>query len=79
MEELQKLAGELNDYLENKESKLNILDSYTIGNINNVRNEISSFEQHVKLAERNPVHKKEIIKNFTRKANEIKLKIDGID
>jgi hypothetical protein len=86
MKELKNLVDDLKKHLATKEKELELLESsnstsrtaYTEDSLSNRRKEIERFELYCKKCLINEFNKKEIIDNFKKDANKIKLEIDKI-
>ena len=81
MKELINLVEALNEVLKQKENEVftrEDTNSYTLGHLNNRKNDIQIFADSIQAASKDPFFKKEIILNFTNIANEIEKEIDLI-
>lgn len=81
MKELKLLLQEIKDKLAQKEeeiSKTGSISTNTSSLINNRRSDIASFENAIGQVTNDPFQKKIIINNFTKNAEEIKMRISEI-
>ena len=82
MKELKELVNKLQEALEQKEKELSSKDEYSVyskGYLQNRRNDIQKFSNFINEVSNDPFLKKEIIANFTNKANKIISEIEEIE
>ncbi|MDR0834252.1 MAG: hypothetical protein LBN93_08745 [Candidatus Symbiothrix sp.] len=81
MEELENLVAELRQLWTKKEVKIkecSNLNSYHSSYLENSKKEIDDFEHGCKTHDKDPFLKTEIIKNFSKRFEEIKSDIEKI-
>lgn len=81
MKELEELVEDLKEHILFKEIasiSTHHYDSYINSELANRHMEIMAFEEAIKHVEQNPLHKRDILLNFQKKALEIKMRIADI-